>query len=69
MNRGFQWVLIDPSGALAVDEAVQLCQSVSSGNQKTIAWFLLPQYHSSTSQCTVLKNRHLLEDKVVAILG
>ncbi|CAL1127223.1 unnamed protein product [Cladocopium goreaui] len=41
-NSGLTIMIFDatlwPSRALAVDEAVQLCQSVSSGNQKTIAW-------------------------------
>lgn len=56
------------SGALSVDEAVSLASSVSSGNQRTLCWFMLPQWHSSTGKCTVLKNRRLLEDKVVGIL-
>ncbi|CAJ1423296.1 unnamed protein product [Effrenium voratum] len=55
-------------GAMAVDEAVSLCQAVSSGNPNTLAFFLLPQWHSSTSKTTVLKNRRLLEDKVVGCL-
>lgn len=52
-----------------MDEAVSLCQAVSSGNPNTLAFFLLPQWHSSTSKTTVLKNRRLLEDKVVGCPG
>ncbi|CAL1130517.1 unnamed protein product [Cladocopium goreaui] len=57
-----------PQRAMAVDEAVQICQSVSSGNPRTVCWFMLPQWHSSTAKCTVLKNRRLVEDKVVACM-
>ena len=54
---------------MAVDEAVQLAQSVASGNPRTLAWIMLPQYHSSTHKVTVLKNRRLMEDKVFSFLG
>lgn len=63
-----QWLGYSFLGAMSVDEAVQICQSVSSGNPRTLCWFMLPQWHSSTGKCTVLKNRRLLEDKVVAFL-
>ena len=56
------------SGQLSIDEAISVCQSVSSGNQRTLCWFMLPQWHSSTSKTTVVKNRRLLEDKVLGNL-
>lgn len=34
-----------------------------------MALILLPQPHSSCSHTAILKNRRLLEDKVVAMLG
>ena len=52
-----------------MDEAVQLCNAVASGNFNTLCFFLLPQYHSSTHKTTIIKNRRLLEDKVVGCLG
>ena len=55
-------------GALAIDEAIQLCASVSTGNNRTLCWFQLPQWHSSTQKETVVKNRRLLEDKILASL-
>lgn len=56
------------SGALTIDEAVTLCQSVCSGNPSTLAWIMLPQYYTSSSKHSVLKNRRLLEDKLLGCL-
>lgn len=56
------------SGHLLIDEAVQLCSAVSSGNPNTLCFACLPQVHSSTSMGTVTKNRRLLEDKLLARL-
>ena len=54
------------SGQISIDEAIQLCASVSSGNTSSVAFFCMPQCHSSTKRDSVLKNRRLLEDKVGA---
>lgn len=56
-------------GQLSVDESVSLCESVASGNTGTVCLFLLPQWHSSTDQTTVLSHRRLVEDKVISTLG
>ncbi|CAK9114032.1 Uncharacterized protein SCF082_LOCUS52831 [Durusdinium trenchii] len=55
-------------GALTIDEAVTLCQSVCSGNPSTLAWIMLPQYYTSSSKHSVLKNRRLLEDKLLGCM-
>ena len=57
------------SGALTVDEAVTLSQGVASGNSGTVAFWLLPQWHSSMNRTSTLKNRRLLEDKVLGSLA
>ncbi|CAK9097690.1 unnamed protein product, partial [Durusdinium trenchii] len=57
-----------PSRALTIDEAVTLCQSVCSGNPSTLAWIMLPQYYTSSSKHSVLKNRRLLEDKLLGCM-
>ena len=46
-----------------------MAQSVAPGNPRTIAWIMLPQYHSSTHKVAVLKNKRLMEDKVFSFLG
>ena len=55
-------------GPISIDEAINVIQSTCSGNSSTMAFILLPQYHSSTSKTVVLKNRRLLEDKLVGCL-
>ena len=55
-------------GPLSIDEAITVIQTTCSGNSSTVALALLPQYHSSTSKSVVLKNRRLLEDKMVGCL-
>lgn len=63
---------LDPpncSGALAIDEAVNLAQSVASGNANTVSFWLLPQWHSSSAKAATLKHRRLLEDKVIGCLA
>ncbi|CAK9109101.1 Uncharacterized protein SCF082_LOCUS50712, partial [Durusdinium trenchii] len=55
-----------PTRQISIDEAIQLCASVSSGNTSSVAFFCMPQCHSSTKRDSVLKNRRLLEDKVGA---
>ena len=55
-------------GVLSIDESINLIQSTCSGNGNTMAFAMLPQYHSSTHKGTVLKNRRLLEDKIVGCL-
>lgn len=62
-------VFVSLQGALTIDEAVSLGQAVAGGNPGTCVLVLLPQYHSSTSQINVIKNRRLLEDKVVSCFG
>ncbi|CAL1168291.1 unnamed protein product [Cladocopium goreaui] len=52
-------------GALSIDESVTLAQGVASGNAGTVSFWLLPQWHSSMGKQSVLKNRRLLEDKVI----
>lgn len=54
---------------MSVDAAIQLAVSVSSGNGKTMLALLLPQYHSSTSKQSVIKNRRLVEDKILGRLS
>ena len=56
------------SGQLAIDECVQLCQAVTQGNTQTVSFWCIPQWHSSAQKVTVLKNRRLMEDKIVATL-
>lgn len=56
-------------GPLAIDESIQLCQSVCSGNPRTLCWFMLPQWHSSTKKETVIRNRRMIEDKVYGSLA
>lgn len=51
-------------GQVSIDEGVQLCQAVCSGNKCTVAFFLLPQLHSSTQKNTVTAHKRLLEDKI-----
>ena len=53
------------SGALAIDESVTLAQGVASGNANTLAFWLLPQWHSSAAKQATLRHRRLLEDKVI----
>ncbi|CAK9071136.1 unnamed protein product [Durusdinium trenchii] len=57
-----------PSRQLSIDESINIAQTVSSGNARTMAFFCLPQTHTSTKRDVVLKNRRLLEDKVGAYL-
>ena len=51
-----------------MDESVTLAQGVASGNNGTLSFWLLPQWHSSTGKASTLKNRRLLEDKVLGCL-
>ncbi|CAL1138958.1 unnamed protein product [Cladocopium goreaui] len=71
-QNGLTILIVDatlwPQRQLSIDEAISVCQSVSSGNQRTLCWFMLPQWHSSTSKTTVVKNRRLLEDKVLGVM-
>ena len=53
-------------GPILIDEAVALAQGISMGNQGTVSFWCLPQWHSSSHKNAVLNNRRLLEDKVVA---
>ena len=53
---------------LAVDEAVTLAQGVESGNENTLSFWLLPQWHSTLAKGATVKNRGLLEDKVLGYL-
>ena len=55
-------------GPLSIDEGINVMQSTCTGNSATVAFIMLPQYHSSTSKSVVLKNRRLLEDKIVGCL-
>ena len=53
-------------GPLAIDESVSVAQSVTSGSPSTMAFWLLPQWHSSMHRGGILPNRRLLEDKIHA---
>ena len=55
-------------GPLSIDEGINVMQSACTGNSSTMGFVMLPQYHSSTSKAVVLKNRRLLEDKLVGCL-
>lgn len=66
------WALTNthlPWGPLSIDEAVQVAQGVTGGNCNSVSFWCLPQWHSSAGKVAVLKNRRLLEDKVVGNLG
>ncbi|CAK9075152.1 unnamed protein product [Durusdinium trenchii] len=58
-----------PTRPLSIDEAVQVAQGVTGGNCNSVSFWCLPQWHSSAGKVAVLKNRRLLEDKVVGNLG
>ncbi|CAK9076978.1 unnamed protein product [Durusdinium trenchii] len=58
-----------PSRHLLIDEAISLSHAISSGNTNTLCFACLPQIHSSTTTATVMKNRRLLEDKLLACMG
>lgn len=62
------WLSMIP-GQLSIDEAISIAQSVSSGNNRTLAFICLPQTYSSTKRDVVLKNRRLMEDKVGSFFG
>ncbi|CAK9095185.1 unnamed protein product [Durusdinium trenchii] len=51
-------------GAVAIDEAIQMCQAISTGNCRTLAFILLPQPYNTGHKALVNKHRRLLEDKV-----
>ena len=55
-------------GPLSIDEGINVMQSACTGNSSTMGFVMLPQYHSSTSKAVDLKNRRLLEDKLVGCL-
>ena len=48
---------------------MSLIQAVCSGNASTVAFVMMPQWHSSTSRSTTVKNRRLVEDKLMGTLG
>ncbi|CAK9009068.1 unnamed protein product, partial [Durusdinium trenchii] len=58
-----------PSRALAIDECIQLCQGISTGNSRTFGFFLLPQAWNASHRAQVHKNKRLLEDKIQGRLG
>lgn len=53
-------------GALAIDESVSLAQGLVAGNPNAVSFWRLPQWHSSIAKNVIVKNRRLLEDKVIA---
>ena len=52
-----------------MDESLNLCQAVTGGNSSSMGFILMPQAHSSTTHTAIVKNRRLLEDKALSILG
>ena len=57
------------AGVLSLDEAIQMANVVTGGNDKALLLTLEPQYHSSTEKHAVVKHRRLLEDKIILKLG
>ncbi|CAK9010913.1 Uncharacterized protein SCF082_LOCUS10871 [Durusdinium trenchii] len=53
---------------LSIDESIQICQSVSSGNVNTVAFFCLPQMHTSLAAiCASWNSAAFVKSK--ALLG
>ncbi|CAK9081890.1 unnamed protein product, partial [Durusdinium trenchii] len=67
-HSGLTLLIVDatlwPSRAVAIDEAIQMCQAISTGNCRTLAFILLPQPYNTGHKALVNKHRRLLEDKV-----
>jgi len=54
---------------LAIDESITLAQGLASGNVNTLSFWMLPQWHSGMGRNNTLKNRRLVEDKVLGLLA
>ncbi|CAK9078482.1 unnamed protein product, partial [Durusdinium trenchii] len=57
-------VTVWPSRAVAIDECIQLCQGISTGNSRCLTFFLLPQAWNASHRAQVNGNKRLLEDKI-----
>ncbi|CAK9081705.1 unnamed protein product, partial [Durusdinium trenchii] len=72
-HSGLTLLIVDatlwPSRAVAIDEAIQMCQAISTGNCRTLAFILLPQPYNTGHKALVNKHRRLLEDKVHGCLA
>ena len=56
------------TGPLIIDEAIEAAKTVLNGNSSSVLLVLLPHHHGSTP-AGILKNRRLLEDKLIGFLG
>ena len=55
-------------GPLIIDEAIEAAKSILNGNNSSVLLVLLPHHRGSTP-AGILKNRRLLEDKLIGFLG
>ena len=53
---------------MLIDEAVEVAKTVSNGDSNAILCALLPLQHASTDKETVMKNKRVLEDKIMGLL-
>lgn len=57
------------SGALLIDEAVDVGKTISNGDSSAVLWAHLPLWHASTDKFTVKNNKRMLEDKLMQSLA
>lgn len=51
-----------------LDEAIEVAKTISNGDAAAVLFVLLPLAHGSTDKETVMKNKRILEDKVLSLL-
>ena len=54
---------------MILDEAIDVAKTVCAGDQSAALFALLPLHHGSSDKTVVLKNRRLLEDKILKFLA
>ncbi|CAK9107673.1 unnamed protein product, partial [Durusdinium trenchii] len=57
-----------PRRPLHLDEAIEVAKTISNGDAAAVLFVLLPLAHGSTDKETVMKNKRILEDKVLSVL-
>ena len=55
-------------GPLIIDEAVDLAKTIANGNPRSALLALLPITTSSVTHATIVKQRRILEDKLMLLL-
>lgn len=56
-------------GPTALDESVDVARTVSAGDESAVLFTLFPIGHGGTDKLVTMKNKRLLEDRIVKPLG